>query len=59
VYPKTLGAFQCATKFVVPNSGPVLQATLNAQGYSTKYVTPSTIYPQTSGSSGSTTTTKS
>ena len=22
VYPKTLGTFQCATKFVVPNSGP-------------------------------------
>ena len=48
VVPKKLGAFQCSSKFIVPNSGEdVLQTTLNADGYSTKYATPNTIKPQT------------
>ena len=47
VVPKKLGAFQCSSKFVVPNTGAVvLGTTLNAEGYSTKYVTPSVIKPQ-------------
>ena len=46
VVPKKLGTYQCSSKFVVPNSGAVLNTTLNAQGYSTKYVTPSVIKPQ-------------
>lgn len=45
--PKKLGTFQCSSKYVVPNTGAaVLGTTLNAQGYSTKYVTPQTIKPQ-------------
>jgi len=47
VVPKKLGAFQCSPKFVVPNSGAsILGTTLNAQGYSTKYATASTIKPK-------------
>jgi ABC-type branched-subunit amino acid transport system substrate-binding protein len=47
VVPKKLGTFQCSSSFVVPNSGAaVLGTTLNAQGYSTKYVTSSVIKPQ-------------
>ena len=47
VVPKKLGTFQCSAKFVVPNSGAVvLGTTLNAQGYSTKYVSSSVIKPQ-------------
>jgi hypothetical protein len=46
VVPKKLGTYQCSSKFVVPNTGVVLGTTLNAQGYSTKYVTPSVIKPQ-------------
>jgi hypothetical protein len=39
--------FQCSSKFVVPNTGAVvLGTTLNAEGYSTKYVTSSVIKPQ-------------
>jgi ABC-type branched-subunit amino acid transport system substrate-binding protein len=45
--PKKLGSFQCSSKYVVPNTGAaVLGTTLNAEGYSTKYVTPQTIKPQ-------------
>ncbi len=46
VVPKKLGSYQCSSKFVVPNTGVVLGTTLNAEGYSTKYVTPSVIKPQ-------------
>ncbi len=46
VVPKKLGTYQCSSKFVVPNTGVVLGTTLNAEGYSTKYVTPSVIKPQ-------------
>jgi hypothetical protein len=47
VVPRQLGTFQCSSKFVVPNSGAaVLGTTLNADGYSTKYITSSVIKPQ-------------
>ena len=46
VYPKTLGAFECSPKYVVPNSGSVIGTTLNAQGYATQYATSSVIKPQ-------------
>jgi Periplasmic binding protein len=46
VVPKKLGSYQCSSKFVVPNTGVVLGTALNAQGYSTKYITPSVIKPQ-------------
>jgi hypothetical protein len=48
VVPKKLGAFECSSKFIVPNSGAsILGTTLNADGYSTKYATSSTIKPKT------------
>jgi ABC-type branched-subunit amino acid transport system substrate-binding protein len=47
VTPKKLGTYQCSSKFVVPNTGAaILGTTLNADNKSTKYVTPSTIKPQ-------------
>jgi hypothetical protein len=46
VVPKKLGTYQCSSKFVVPNTGVVLNTTLNAQGYSTKFATSSVIKPQ-------------
>jgi hypothetical protein len=47
VTPKKLGNYQCSPKFVVPNTGAaILGTTLNADNKSTKYVTPSTIKPQ-------------
>jgi ABC-type branched-subunit amino acid transport system substrate-binding protein len=45
-YPKKLGEFDCNPKYVVPNSGSVLTAPLNAQGYATQYATSSTLKPQ-------------
>ena len=45
-YPKKLGQFDCNAKYVVPNSGSVITTPLNAQGYSTKYATSSTLKPQ-------------
>jgi len=45
-YPTKLGAFDCSSKYVVPNTGPVVGTTLNAQGYATQYATASVIKPQ-------------
>ena len=45
-YPKTLGAFDCSSKYVVPNTGSVVNTPLNAQGYATQYATASVIKPQ-------------
>ena len=46
-YPKQLGTFDCSSKYIVPNTGPVIGTTLNAQGYATQYATASVIKPQT------------
>jgi Periplasmic binding protein len=45
-YPKKLGTFDCASKYVAPNSGSVVGTTLNAQRYATQYATASVIQPQ-------------
>ncbi len=45
-YPKTLGSFDCSSKYIVPNSGSVIGTPLNAQGYATQYATSSVIKPQ-------------
>ena len=45
-YPKQLGTFDCSPKYVVKNTGSVIGAALNAQGYATQYATSSVIKPQ-------------
>jgi hypothetical protein len=45
-YPKKLGTFDCAAKYVQPNSGSVIGTTLNSQGYATQYASSSTLKPQ-------------
>jgi ABC-type branched-subunit amino acid transport system substrate-binding protein len=45
-YPKKLGTFDCATKYVAPNSGSIIGTTLNSQRYATQYATATVIKPQ-------------
>ena len=45
-YPTKLGAFDCSSKYVAPNTGSVVGTPLNAQGYATQYATSSVIKPQ-------------
>jgi len=45
-YPKKLGSFDCSSKYIVPNSGTVIGATLNTQGYATEYASSSVIKPR-------------
>ena len=45
-YPKKLGAFDCSSKYVAPNTGSVIGTPLNAQGYATQYATSTVLKPQ-------------
>ena len=45
-YPKKLGSFDCSSKYIVQNTGSVVDTTLNGQRYATQYATSSVIKPQ-------------
>jgi hypothetical protein len=45
-YPKKLGTFDCSSKYIVQNTGSVVDTTLNAQRYATQYASSSVIKPQ-------------
>jgi hypothetical protein len=46
-YPKTLGTFDCSSKYVVGDSGASIIGTpLNAEGYATQYASSTVIKPQ-------------
>ena len=45
-FPKKLGTFDCSSKYIVQNTGSVVDTTLNAQRYATQYASSSVIKPQ-------------